>query len=120
MKTKSVKNLFIGKNVGTLAGFPVEIVDIFPHDIQIKCKNVVGLRSQIKNFLEDENKMSTHYYSGGDTKCQIKHRLLDNPEGVEIGCLTSTLTELKNLVKESETILKEHNELTCRNTVSFS
>jgi hypothetical protein len=119
METKSVKDLFIGRHAGTLAGFPVKIVDIYPHDIQVECKNVVGLRSQIKNFLDDESrKFNTHYFSAGDTKCQIKEGTLDNPNDVVIGCLTSNLTELKNLVKESEKILEEHNGLTCNSATA--
>lgn len=115
MEIKSAKNLYIGRNVGTINGYPVEITDIYPHDIQVTCKKVVGLRSQIKNFLDDENKFIIHNFSGGDTKCQIKMGLLDAPNGVTIGCLTSDLTELKHLVNESEKILKEYNELVLAN-----
>lgn len=87
----------VGKPTFTFDGYPVDIRPI-DGDIIIRCKNVIGLYSQIQTFLHRDKSMCTTHWFGVRQKdrCEITQSILKRG-GLQIGCLTASKEETKKL-----------------------
>lgn len=104
-----IKQLYNTKVIGSMADWPVQVIEVYTHDIKIVCKNVEGLYSQVKKFTDDTIRMKTHYYSWGKTACKITQQDPKNPNAIKIGCLDSNTEEISELLENAEQTIADYN-----------
>ena len=88
----------VGKQL-TFDGFPIEFRKI-GDDIILRCKNVIGLYSQIETYYKNEDPYVLTYWFGVRKKdrCEISSSMIKRG-GLRIGCLTASkeeVTEVRN------------------------